>query len=117
MQRRTYVTLSASVVGLLVGGTILAIVHYSAPTRAGYVIAGGVTLVAALIGGLVGRHHHIRRWDKICHVVRTRRQLGLEYRAKVPAKELEPFRSLELFQNNRQTPATDWMQGEYRGES
>jgi hypothetical protein len=117
MQRRTYVTLSASLVGVLVGGPVLAIVYFSAPTRAGYLIAGGITLLGALIGGLVGRHDHIRRWDKIRHVVRARRQLGLEYRAKVPAKELEPFRSLELFQNNRLTPATDWMQGVYRGES
>ncbi len=117
MQRRTYVTLSASLVGLLVGGPLFTVVALAAPSKTGFLVAGGVTLAAALIGGLVGRSDHVRRWEKIRQVVRVRRQFGFQYRAKVPAKELEPFRTLELFQNNRHIPATDWMQGVYRGES
>src|SRR5439155_14936817 len=44
-------------------------------------------------------------------------ELGFEYRASVPRKELEPFRSLELFQRNSYTSATDWMQGVRQDES
>ncbi len=117
MQRRTYVAMSATIVGVVVGGLVFTVVGLAAPSKTGYLIAGGITLTAVLIGGLVGRHDHARRWKKICHVVRVRRELGLQYRARVPAKELEPFRSLELFQNNRHIPATDWMQGVYHGES
>jgi hypothetical protein len=117
MQRRTYVAMSAFLVGAFAGGAAFLIVHSFAPTRTGYRIVAGVALAASVFGGLVGRNNFNRRWDKIRHVVRVRRQLGLEYRSKVPAKELEPFRSLELFQTNRLTPATDWMQGQYQGES
>lgn len=117
MRRRSYVTLWAVLFALTVGGPVFLFVALVTPTRTGFLVAEAVTLAGAILGGLVGWHDHVRRWAKVRLVVRVRRELGFEYRAKVPPKELEPFRSLHLFQSHRHIPATDWMQGFWHGES
>ena len=117
MKRRTYLVMSATLVALFTGGLVWVFVLLVTPTRTAFLVAGGVTLAAGVLGWLVGQHDYSRRWRKVCLVIRVRRELKLEYRAKVPAKELEPFRSLDLFRANRHTAATDWMQGVHHGES
>jgi hypothetical protein len=116
MQRRSYVALAATVTGLAIGGLVLAITT-AARTPDAVIVGIGSGVIGALIGGFVGRQEHVKRWKKLRLLAGVRRQLGFRYRRKVPAKELEPFRSLELFKVNRYTAATDWMQGMRQGES
>src|SRR5262249_8330852 len=70
-----------------------------------------------VLGGLVARHDHTKRWRKMRLAARVTRELGFEYRPHVPRKELEAFASLELFRSHKHVVPTDWMQGQYRGES
>jgi hypothetical protein len=117
MQRRSYVVLSGAVTGLVLGGLAFVIVCAAATTRTAFMAGASLGCIGAIAGGLLGQHEHRKRWKKLRLVAAARRELGLAYRSKVAHKELQPFRTLELFQSNGYTPATDWMQGDYRGES
>src|SRR5436190_5602496 len=117
MQRRSYVALSSVVTGLVVGTLAAGVASVLVPPREALIAGCAFALLGAVTGGLLGRDEHIKRWRKLRAIAGARRELGFEYRARVPRKELDPFRALELFQSNSYTPAMDWMQGVRHDES